>query len=689
MKRVILFSLITAALATAQTSKELFQQGLVKERSEGKLEEAMQLYRRAAGTAGKDRALAAKVLMQLAACYEKLGNTESRKIYERVVREYADQTESVAIARARMGSNETAARPKGDRPVWTGPEVDMFGRISPDGRYLPYVDWFQTGNLMVHDMVTGADHPLTKNRSWKESTGGANFSSISRDGKQIVYEWWERDGADNHLVLAQFHGASISEPRRLLISPEIRSIRPFDWSPDDQWIAVHLSRVDHTSQIGLVAVKDGKLRVLRSVDWRGPSNMCFSQDGRFVFYDLPESNTTSKRDIYVLAVDGSRGHSLVMNAADDTLVGLSRDGQLLFASDRTGSKALWSQSIGDGTVKGSPQMIKSDFGSPWIQGMTASGALYVTKVVSDEDVHFAPVDLAAGKLLATPTGVQRFPSRGRPAWSEDGKFLSYIDCGIFGGGPCTISVRDMETSQVREIRPALHYFAFPRWSPDGGSFVTSGTDLKGRRGVYFIDAATGETRLITEQRATVAGWAPDGRSIFLLAGRKLVERELVSEKEREVFSMVNLPPRDQARMKECGPLTLSPDAKLLACVTEQAVVVIPTNGGEARELLRVDSPESLVQNSVVSWTLAGSAVVVAKRLADGPRHLGGPRELWLVPVSSGAPRRLDIDTSGWNILNPIGARFSTDGRYVAFMAGKGAMEVWALEAFLPSKGGRY
>jgi len=408
--------------------------------------------------------------------------------------------------------------------------------------------------------------------------------------------------------------------------------------------------------------------------------MCFSRDGRFLVYDLPENDTTSHHDVFALAIDGSHGSSLVANAGDDTLVGFSRDGELLFASDRTGSMALWAQPFLEGRVQGQPVKIKSDFGSPWIQGMTAAGALYLTKRVSDSDVHFAPVDLLAGKLLAAPAGVQRFPSRGRPDWSSDGKFLAYIDCGNFGGGPCTIFIRSQETGQVREIKPPMHYFAFPRWSPDGRSFLTDGTDLKGRRGIYLIDVANGGVTLIDESRKRVAGWSSDSRKIFLTGLGKLWERDLAEGGEKEILAVP----------KGCKGMTVSPNGRLAACIDmeKSALVSVPTTGGEVRELFRAQAPESLVNNVVLSWTLNGDAVVVTKKLTAGPQHLGGPRELWVVPISGAPPRKLNIDSNGWDILNAIGARFSPDGRHVAFMAGKDAMEVWALEGFLPSKNTR-
>ncbi|MBI3279188.1 MAG: PD40 domain-containing protein [Acidobacteria bacterium] len=687
----ILIGALAAILAAGAQSNEAERQlkaAMNAELLNGDLKAAIKQYGEIAAKYKSDRAVAAMALVRMAEAYQKMGDAEASRTYERVVREFADQKEAVNIARARLGRNESAAGAKGDRPVWTGGRVDMFGRISPDGRYLTYVDWAQTGNLIVHDMVTATDHALTKKKSWDDGPGSADWSSISRNGKQVVYEWLDDTTRRYSLFLADFHGASIGEPRRLLGNDEISSIRPFDWSPDNKWIAVLVERSDRTSQIGLVSVPDGQLRVLRSVNWRGPENICFSSDGKFVVYDLTQDDNPRKHDVFSVAIDGSRGSTLVAHPADDRLVGFSRDGShFLFSSDRAGSSALWVQPFADGKTLGRPAYVKPDFGSPWIQGLTADGVLYVTKMVGDSDVHFAPVDLAAGKLLAAPQGLQRFPSRGRPDWSADGKFLAFVDCGKFGGGPCTISIRNVETGQVRELRPALHYLGFPRWSPDGRSFFTDGTDLKGRRGVYLVDATSGSTTFITEAARGVAGWSADGRKVFLAnrAG-KVVEWDLATGSAREIISTP----------AGSWGITVSPDGRLAAYIIKESVLaVVPTSGGEPRELLRVQEPESLVRNVVLSWTLNGSALVVTKRLTSATRSLarnsstggeaGVRSELWLVPVSGGAPRKLDIDASSWDIVNPIGARFSPDGRYVAFMAGKREMEVWALEVSLPTK----
>jgi Tol biopolymer transport system component len=371
MKRMILFTLMAVALAAAETPQELFQKGLVKERSEGKLDDAMQLYRRAAEAAGKDRALAAKALVQLAACYEKLGNLESRRIYERVLREYADQKEAVATARARLGG-DAAARNLGPatRRMWTlPPRGEIYsGTVTHDGRYVAFVDWAPEhhGDLFLHDLMTGASRRLTNTAGPGSPSPDDQFAeeySISRDGKQLAYTWFDGKKDRYELRIIDLQGTGIPQFRRLFDNEDIFWIAPYDWSPDGKSLAVSLHRRDRSAQIGLVTVPEGSLRVLKSVDWRGPSKMFFSADGRYLAYDIPARETSVQRDVFLLAIDGSSEIPAVAHAANDELMGWSPDGKrLLFTSDRTGSPGLWTATFMDGKPQGGPELVKRDIG---------------------------------------------------------------------------------------------------------------------------------------------------------------------------------------------------------------------------------------------------------------------------------------------------------------------------------------
>ena len=54
---------------------------------------------------------AAQALLRMARCYEQLGNAEAQQVYERIVREFKDQSEAVEVARTRLVGRAPSARP--------------------------------------------------------------------------------------------------------------------------------------------------------------------------------------------------------------------------------------------------------------------------------------------------------------------------------------------------------------------------------------------------------------------------------------------------------------------------------------------------------------------------------------------------------------------------------------------------
>jgi Tol biopolymer transport system component len=678
MKRFMLAAVTAAALlmpmrpAAQDRTDVALRAAMETETVKGDLHAAIEQYRRIAAQT-RDRAIAATALVRMAECYQKLGDAQARSIYEQIARDYTDQKDAAATARARLGNRDTAAA-KGDRAVWTGRDVDLFGTVSPDGRFLTYVDWGGFTNVMLRDLVAGTSRPLTNNTKPGEF-GFGQWSAISRDGSKLAYEWNGRDRIDE-LRVAGLGASGTSSPRTIKRFHEGEFIRPFDWSPDGKSLAVLVERTDRSSQIGTLSVQDGTLRLLKSINWRGVGKMVFSPDGRFVAYDMAPGDSRDRTHIYVMAIDASRESAVVEDASKNSVMGWSADGHVVFASDRTGTTGLWTVRVEDGRAKEPPVLVKEHIGSTWSLGLTPSGTLYVFQHASAAYVKIAPVDLDSGKLIDGGAGeFQRFiESRGRPQWSPDGKHLLYESCGATGGGPCALFDRSSETGAVRQIPHALGYMQFPRFSPDGSAIVTTGTDLKGRRGAYLIDVTTGKTSLIDVPDATGANpeWSPDGRSIRYLGTRGqdvvVFEQEVGTNQAKEIFRMTS--PRVFIRLSPderfAGFVRYDPDGKTTS------FVVSPVSGGTPRVVFKADGPNAI--DPVWQWTSDSQAVVLRTRRAEGG-------ELWRVGVT-GEPRKLAIDVRLWG----EGFSIHPDGRHIAFVAQAGAPgdEVWALENFLPT-----
>ena len=659
---------------------------------EGDLKAAIEAYHKVVAAANGNRALAAEALVRMAECYEKLGDAEARNVYERILRGYADQEEAVVRARARLGSAATAGQHKDItlRKVWDGqaagtPAARVLTSVSADGRRLPYIG--AEGAVNLHDVTSGTDRPLTV----ADQCGGP--PAVSRDGMQVAYErYCGTYGSELRLVNVQ--GNRVPASRLLYENADVAQITPMDISPDKALIAVTLVRKDRSRQIGLVATGDGSLRVLKSVDWRGPTRIFFSPDGRRLAYDLPANDTSNQRDVFVLAVDGSREIPLVAHPANDVVMGWSPDGRhLLFASDRRGgTMGLWAQVVVDRETQGTPELIMESMNSAFSLGVTSSGALYLGKFAGDRDISVVPIDLATGKQTGPPVRpVQNFIGTNlEPAYSPDGRSLAYVSWRnnnpIFGD-PRVLAVRSLDTGETRELRPNLVYFDQVSWAPDGHAFVTGGTDSKGRNGVFRIDARTGDVTPIVQVpfgfQSSFPQWSPSGNHIYyrvplredaINGGVAFIERDLETGTEREL-ARGNL-----------GRISLSPDGRWVAAqrsdrsTRSQAIVLIPIAGGETRELYRATAPESLaVQFSGLPWTPDSDGLIVRKRPA--PNRM----ELWLVPIADAQPRKLDVDVSRWATGNRGLISLSPDGQQIAFLNGQQISEVWVLENFLPAQ----
>ncbi|MCA1650748.1 MAG: hypothetical protein LC753_10880 [Acidobacteria bacterium] len=675
---VIIATVTSSTLLLAQatrSSEAQFKAAQHEEEVVGDLKGAIELYRTIAQSG--DRALAARALVRMAGCHQKLGNAEARTIYERVIRDFGDQKDAVAMARARLGGANSGARATGDRVVKAGADITWGdGRVSPDGRFISYTDWNLTGNLILHDLVVGTDRPLTGNKDW--SVGNAYSSTFSRDGRQVAYGWrtYSQPAFTNELRIMSVEGAGIPQPRRVYASDEIDFFNPTDWSPDDKSLAVLVTRKDQSGLIAIIGVQDGSFRGLKTVGWRGPKKMFFSPDGRYLAYDLPANDAEAQRDVFIIAVDGSSETPAVQHPGDDVVMGWSLDGsRLLFASDRTNAVALWTQPVTDGKPRGAPALLKPDIGSVLSQGLTASGTLHIVRDASTLSLQVAPIDLEAGRLLG-PAVLENFRS-GRPDWSADGKQLAYKS--TTANGLQAVSIRSVESGRVRELRPALLYINEPRWLPDSRSLVVFGRDFKGHGAIYRIDAETGKASVIADADLCRVQVSPDGKKIYYEVGRvtlgsgpqRLFEHHLSSGDTRELFT----------RPDGGGNVELSPDGRFLALVVVDpktkttTLTVRPVAGGEPRALFHVNHPDRLEGYGGMSWTPDSQAVIVVN--ATGDRF--EPKDLWLVPVTGGKARKLDIDIRGWKAL---GIRLQPDGKQIAFFTGQDLREVWALENVL-------
>lgn len=700
-----------AGRMSAQSGYDLFQKALAAERADGNLQNAIQLYQRVVKESSNDRALTAKALLRLGDCYQKLGDDQARAVFDRLTREFADQKEEAGEARARLAS----LRPSGAAPstmttrrVWTALPSQDISTVSSNGRYVLYVDFDRKADLFLRDLVAGSERRLTNTGT--EAPGvaaveeqAAEKATFSRDGRQIAYSWFNGKNNRDELRLISLEGSGVPRFRRLFDNADVQWIYPFQWSFDGKKIAIQMFRLDRTVQIGLLDTDDGSFQVLRSVGWRGTTEMFFSADGKYLAYDLPQSDISQQRDVHVVAVDGSREVPVVVHPSNDFIVGWSPEGgRLLFASDRNGSNDLWAVSFIDGRPSGSPVLIKSDVGLNAPMGLTASGTLYYEVRGGREGerprIHVSTVDFSTGQFTSPVVDVaesEYLQVNLDPHWSPDGKHLAYLSRRLIGS-ESVLTLRAMDTGLITQVRPRLTYVNTFSFAPDGRSVVVAGRDLKGRQGIFRVDMQTGETLavVLSEHDVPVFDpvWSPDGRSVYLKRWiprskeASFVKRDLISGKEEDLIRR-SVPALGSNTFQALGALHLSPDGQYIAtgipdATGNHAIVLIPTSGGGPRELIRVSPAEGL---GVKAWAPDSRSVFLIKGRVGSPTTLAEQgREVRRVTLD-GQVQELAPDLA---VLGSI--RVHADGRQVAFQVGlpqppESPAEVWALENFLSSQ----
>lgn len=679
--------LAVAAVLTAQTGRSpevQLKAAQNKEQVEGDLKGAIEAYKRL--TQSKDRAVAAKALVALGQCYEKLGNTEARSTYERLLKDFADQPESVALARTRLSAlGAPAAKTQTARLLWTTrPSEDPGQSIpSPDGRYLTYIDW-ATGDLGIRDLSAGTTRLLTNTGGWVTSGDFPGESVFSPDSRQIAYSWWnEKEGLSEIRIVPAAGGASRLIPNGK--QPKTHYVVLQGWTPNGKHLlGIHIQD-RNSSEIVMISVSDGSTHVIKKVATQAPSSVRLSPDGRFLTYDLVVDAKTGDRDIFVSAADGSGETAISAGPWNESQPQWSPDGsRVVFMSDRTGHFSLWAIPVADGKVSGLAAMVRSDMGKADLIGITRDGTVhYVEHGTSSPNIYTAQLG-ADGKVVKDPQLItDRFINANNgPGLSPDGSYLAYQS--IRHGRSTTLVVKNLKTGEERDVPaqvPVHMVFSHgPMWFPDGKSVLVLSRNVKpAGNDFYQIDVVSGTATLIHRTSDRLQGYrlSPDGKNFYYTEVEsttptvsRLMRYDLESKQTTELKS------------KEWFiALAVSPDSKEIAYLVSvrpemgSYIAVMSASGGPSREIFRASPWGDGSRYNTLGWTADQRHVM----FVSGSTGDNVPNVLWRVPAAGGQAEQMGLSLPA-RIKSP---QVDPSGKHLYFSAiSNGPNEVWALEHFL-------
>ena len=396
--------------------------------------------------------------------------------------------------------------------VWSGSGASHLGAPSPDGRYLSGVHP-ESGQLLIRDAESGILRRLGRKTAPQEHAGHSVFSA---DGSLVAYAWLDAEGRHELRV------ASVDTfIERTLLVPDGDKVvvQPWGFTPDSKQILTLLIRGPQASEIALVSVETGAVKVVKRLRGSPPARLSLAPDGRLIAY----RNSS-------LTLDGSREDQLVDSRGPNVDLSpvFSADGRSIFFL--AGDGALWRTGL-DARLK--PALVQAGVGRVFLLGATREGRIYLGLRAGVGNVFRAALDAASGRLTSEPEPIGEsepqtglgvaaggYHARGKELWRDGGDapveaFPRDITALAVASDGLTVAVAQSTTLTVLspkgrvESRAASETISGLVWTADGHSLITVQNDslwwwsasLDSFRRLVKVQGAIGSVRLETADSA--------------------------------------------------------------------------------------------------------------------------------------------------------------------------------------------
>ena len=650
-----------------------------------------------------DRRAAATALVRMAECYQKLGNAEATKIYQRVLKNFGDQP-AAAEARAQLGARSVNVESSEPHLVQRLDAKASEFSLSPDGRTIAMY------GLVLLDVTSGRATNLGASlglQPFDDRAAGtwadSEWPVLSADSKQVAYVWHAGDGNKNTAQLRMVTTTPGSKPRTLVDNPEFSYFVPVGWSREGSSLLVMIVHKDNTDSLAWVSLSDGSVRTLKSLGWRMyGARASLSPDGRYIAYSAltasPDkrlneaARKSAERHIYVLAADASSETELTRTAAvsDSSPVWTADGSHIVFSSNRSGSGTfgLWSIPVKDGKAVGSPSQLRGNTGDIEPIGISRTGTLYYTSYADGpRTISIAAVSLGNS---TTPQVTDSVPGTAA-SWSHDGKTLAMMRPSGDGGSAPKLVLHSIETGEERSYSHDRLLLTSAHWFHDGKRLLVAVADnldeVGGNAGLggptpwYSLDRQTGKwTKVLPAdpQRGPVY-IGPDDQAIFYIArstepGKPSVvmKIDLATGAKTQVFDFATLPKGGHA----VG--NLSPDGRMWAIRssigTDTGVHLVSLNDGSYRELYR--GPDQGNVRTGLQWSSDSRTIYWGE---NDTVNEGGRRRIRVKQIAaSGGPVQFsgvefDGGDNSYTVMSP-------DGSHVVLQTYGGRQrELWAID----------
>jgi len=670
----------------AQTSDQLFQQGLMKEQGEGDLKAAIDIYSSLLEKDNANRELKANALLHIGLCNEKLGKSEAIKSYKKLVSQYPDQRDVLVIALNRLKlleNNLVTENTSNPKSTFTQIPLNldinfeshtMRSRrfdISPDGNEFViealsdidvYSGWRKT-ELYLSDISGSVVRKLLND--------SANFINSTRpvyspDGNSIAFSGsrYEGDPADGNIIKGLYvvdrDGGNLRLIEDVTEGKYLDDVTSGKYGTSLIWN--HLSDQVIFFKGGAIVSVNLKGEVVNSIpfdfDWTmGLSE--YSPDGNWIAYNKLniDNDSLSGIEIWLISTKGDKNFQLVNYPGDDGFATWNKDGDALYyVSEKNGEKNVWKVNISaaTGKVMGDPQQVTfyNSVNILYPRKLSGSSKLGFITLFNNRQVQLVDVlQPEKYKVLASGFGA---------VFSAEEKDVYYIDNRVDHKGIYIISVDGGNPKKLTSIHPQ-HKF---KLSPDGRyiSFFTTSKDGL-QSSLHLLNTQTRDLKVLTSFQSSgdlLPEWSPDSKKLAYARDKFL-----------HVYNIVNGEDRPLAEVEMEGwTLRWSPDGAHIAGLAylenevENHGMLVSSSTGEVTRITPVNETE---YKEGLEWHPDGKRLAYMYYQRNDIRD--GLREAYV----DGSPTKHFIDQPNyWDYLGT----WTPDGKFFYFEASNGAWNLF-------------
>jgi hypothetical protein len=650
---VLLAALTVTAPLVAQRVAEselLLREAIHKQQVEGDLPAAIKLYQQIVSARGANRSVTARALLELAGCYEKLGQ-QSATVYQQIVRDFGDQPAAVQ-ARARLAALRPTAPPAAMTMRKLALADDIVQVLATDGQRGVFT--VRSGTIVYGDL-TGKERRTLAQRA----PGGR--AVVSRDLSLLLLYRPQGGVNEAKLIVVRTDGGG---ERELDLRENARPFRPnvptdyrLNWSWDNRYVLLAQGDPDG-DRLLKIAVADGTVTELVP-GHRGGVTAQMSPDGRFVAFRQDVGGPIS-----VAPVTGGPSELI---ATDAMLVDWTRDGgHLLMRADS--GMMLGAVPIRNGRKAGERMQLRT---LPAPMARTApNGSLFLslndTPPATQRESWFGVLNDGAASITWRPVSTigTLLPSAFF-AWSSDATRFAYVS-GDIRQTMRTVRVKTLATGDDREVYRAERITGCVAAHRSDSLFCARALEGSTEVVAMTLDAGRIEPQGRVRGQMTLHQMTNDDRSLIFFDGQNgFVEWEIGTQNQKRVPSY-----RSEDRRWNMTTAREGTEIRLR-----------PGDDGDSRFLVTRNVPVPRTAPMPIRFSPDGNWVVYHDR--DG----SGKDGLYRVPTAGGEPQRLGNYPTG---LPTSALTISRDGRRFIMHAPardpQPSRDYWLLDNFLPPSG---